>query len=248
MLRISALIISLMFTFTAAVAQTGNDKVVANSDPRIEQELKALVREMHDTLIRCDKEHLFNFFADEFIGTSYEGYTTSKEQLIKTFQCPPSEAKITRDIDDYKVRGGSDTVIVSYRVTEHVEMGGKKSGDQYLYTDTFVQRGGRWQMISSHATRVLPERKVAKVDSEIYDDYVGRYASDPTTIFVISREGDKLLGVAPNGEKVELLPENETTFFLGGRDIQVVFERGRTGQVVRMLVKRSGGDLRLERL
>ena len=248
MVRIPGLIILLLLTFTVAVAQTSNDRVATDSNSSIEQELKGLVREMHDTLIRCDKEQLFSFFADEFIGTSYEGYTTTKEQLVKSFRCPPAEAKITREIEDYKIRTAGNTFIVSYKVTERAEMGGKKSGGEYLYTDTFIKKDNLWKIISSHATRVFPERKVAKVDSEIYDDYAGRYASDPTTVFVITRDGDKLLGQAPNGEKVELLPENETTFFLGDRNIQVVFERGKSGQVIRMIIKREGGDLRLERV
>lgn len=249
MVRILAVvIISLTLAFTVAVAQTGNEKAVTDSNSIIEKEIKSLVREMHDTLLRCDKEHLFSFFAEEFIGTSYEGYTTNKQQLVKTFRCPTIDAKITRDIEDYKIRTGGDTVIVSYRIIERVEVGEKKSAGQFLYTDTFVKRDGRWQMISSHATRVFPERKVAKVDPGIYDDYAGKYSSDQSAIFIITREGDKLTGEAPDGEKVELLPENETTFFLRGRDVQVLFERGKTGQVTRMIIRRGGSELRLERV
>ena len=246
--RMLALILSLLLTLTPAAAQTGNDRAASDGQPNVEQELKALVREMHDTLLRCDKERLFSFFADEFIGTSFEGFTINKENLVKTFRCPTAEAEITRDLKEHKIRHSGDTFIVSYQVTERVEMGEKKSSAQYLYTDTFVRRDGRWQMISSHATRALPERKVVKLDPAIYDDYAGRYASEPSSVFIVTREGDRLMGQAPNGEKVELLPENETTFFLGGRNIQVVFERGKTGQVVRMIVKRGGDDLRLERI
>ncbi|HKC63562.1 MAG TPA: DUF4440 domain-containing protein, partial [Pyrinomonadaceae bacterium] len=233
---------------TVPSSSTSKDQTVVTDSSGVEQEIKSLVREIHDTLLRCDKDRLFSFFADDFIGTSYNGFTTNKEELMKHFQCPPAEAKITRDIEDYKFRRSTDTVVVSYQVTEHVEMSGKKSAAQFLYTDTFTKRDGRWQFISSHATRVLPERKAVKVNTDVYDDYVGRYAADPTTVFVISKDGDKLLGRAPNGEEVELLPENETTFFVEDRDIQVLFERDKTGRVVRMVVRRGGEDLRLERV
>jgi hypothetical protein len=103
-------------------------------------------------------------------------------------------------------------------------------------------------MLSSHATRIRSERKAATVDPKIYDDYVGQYASEPKAIFTISREGDKLVGQAPDGSKVEFLPENETTFFVKGRDIQVIFERDKTGRVARMMIKRDSGDLRLDRV
>lgn len=248
MTRILILITLLLLTFTQAIAQTGHDQVGADNNSNIEQEFRSLVREMHDTLLRCDKERLLSFFADDFIGTSYEGYTTNKDQLTKTFRCAPPEVKVSRDIEDHRIRRHGDTVIVSYRVVEHVTIGGKSSDGRYLYTDVFVKRAGRWQMISSHSTRLRPERKAAKVDPKIFDDYVGRYAAEPKAIFTITREGDKLVGQAPDGSRVEFLAESETTFFVEGRDIQVVFERDRTGQVARMIIKRDSGDLKLDRI
>lgn len=247
-MRIFLAIALLCMLAVLTVAQNPNNNPAAGASPELERELKALVRDMHDTLRRCDKERLFSFFAEDFVGTSYEGFTATKRQLMESFSCPPAEAKITRDLDDHKIRVAGDTVIVNYRVTEHVEFEGKKTESKFLYTDTFVVRDGRRLMISSQATRVLPERKAVSIDAQLLNDYEGRYASNPAAIFTIKRQGDILIGEAPNGEKVEFFAENETTFFAKGRDLQTVFERDKNGLVVRMIIKRGGSERRLDRI
>jgi hypothetical protein len=63
-----------------------------------------------------------------------------------------------------------------------------------------------------------PEPKVAKVDPSTYDAYVGDYELAPKIVATVSREGDKLIGRLPGQEPVELLPENETTFFVRGME------------------------------
>ncbi|HKY43509.1 MAG TPA: serine hydrolase, partial [Pyrinomonadaceae bacterium] len=60
---------------------------------------------------------------------------------------------------------------------------------------------------------LLPDRKVAKVDPKIFDTYVGQYQPDPSATLSITREGDKLMMQQGQGDKRQLLPESETTFF-----------------------------------
>lgn len=249
MKRILALVLLSAAAFASAAAQMGKDNPAPGSAAAgLEQELKSLTRELHDALLRGDKEYLFNFFAEDFIGTSYEGYTVTKQDLVKNFRQSPAEAKIARDIEDYKVRATADTAIVTYHLIERVEIGGKKVGGQYLYTDTFVRRDNRWLLLASHATRLEPERRAAKVDPSVYNAYIGEYAMTPSLIFTVTREGDKLIGVAPGGEKVELLPENETTFFIRGRSGQTVFVKDERGQVTHMIFRGQGEDHKIEKI
>jgi hypothetical protein len=245
---ISAVVITLLLTFTGATAQTGSNKASLDNPSPLEQELRSLEHELHATLIRGDKEHLFSFFADDFVGTSYEGYTVTKAELVKSFRLPPSEAKITREIEDFKVSGSGDVAVANYRLIERVEIAGQKKGAEYLYTDTFVRRDGRWQMMASHATGLEPERKVAKIDPSIYDAYVGQYELSPTLIFSVRREGDKLIGTPPNGREVELLPENESTFFVEGLSVRTVFVKDASGQVTQMIFRGQGDDLKMKKI
>ena len=165
-----------------------------------------------------------------------------------TSSAPPPEAKITRDIEEFKVRGNSESAIVSYRLIEHVEIGDQQTGGQCLYTDTFVRREGRWQLLASQATRIESEPKIANIAPSVYDAYVGHYALTPSLIFTVTREGDKLIGQAPDGSRVELLPENETTFFVRGRAGRTIFVKDDRGQVTHMIIKSEGDGTRMKKI
>jgi D-alanyl-D-alanine carboxypeptidase len=60
---------------------------------------------------------------------------------------------------------------------------------------------------------LLPDRKVAKVDPKVFDNYVGQYQPDPSATLSITREGDKLMVQQGQGDKRQLFPESETNFF-----------------------------------
>jgi hypothetical protein len=78
----------------------------------------------------------------------------------------------------------------------------------------------------------LHDRKaaVAKVDPKIYDVYVGRYDIGNNRVYVITREGDKLMTQIAGNPPQELFPETETQFFwqnIRGRLIFVKDEKAR---------------------
>ena len=62
---------------------------------------------------------------------------------------------------------------------------------------------------------LLPVRKIATVNPKMFDAYVGQYKPDPSSTVLVSKDGDKLMfQLGLNGEKRQLLPETETSFFL----------------------------------
>lgn len=61
---------------------------------------------------------------------------------------------------------------------------------------------------------LIPKRTVARVDAKVFDTYAGHYQPDPSTVFIVSRDADKLMfQQGLNGERRELLPESATDFF-----------------------------------
>jgi putative CocE/NonD family hydrolase len=85
--------------------------------------------------------------------------------------------------------------------------------------------------------------KVApKVDAKIYDAYVGQYELGPGFVITITREGDRLMGEAPGQPKVELTPESETNFSIGGANIQVTFIRNSEGKTTGLTLHQNGRD------
>ena len=91
---------------------------------------------------------------------------------------------------------------------------------------------------------LIPERIAAKVDPKVLDAYVGQYQPNPVTVLTITREGDKLLAQQGLAEKRELVPENESNFFmLENRLLTYCFVRDEKGQVTHLAVKREGQEV-----
>ena len=91
---------------------------------------------------------------------------------------------------------------------------------------------------------LIPERTVAKIDPKIFDAYTGQYQVNPSVIFTITREGDKLLlqqGGIP--EKQALLPESATNFFMNeNRRLTYSFVKDENGQVAYLVVQLEGQE------
>jgi ketosteroid isomerase-like protein len=247
MRRIPFIIFLLFALCVASYAQGGAASPAASTQSRnTEQEIKRINAEMHDLLLRGQKERLLSYFAEDFIGTDADGTIVSKDDILRTFTPPPASAKITREIKDFKFRDNGETVIINYLMIER--SGATQESAQYVYTDVFVRRAGRWLMISSQATRAPNTRIAAKVNTAIYDAYVGDYETEGR-IFSVRREGDKLIGIPPNGHSVELLPESETAFFVRGDPSLTLFEKDSTGRVAYMIFRNAGSpDIRLKKV
>lgn len=250
MRRIPFILLLLFAACVASYAQGAATRTAATPQSRnTEQEIKRINAEMHDLLLRGEKERLLAYFAEDFIGTDAEGMTVTKDDIRRTFTPPLASAKLTREIKDFKIRDNGETVVINYLMVERAGAGTEQQSAQYVYTDVFVRRAGRWQMIASHATRAPNTRVAIKVDPAIYDAYVGDYQTTQGVVFSVRREGDKLTGIAPNGERVELLPESETTYFVRGNPSLTIFEKDSAGRVTYMIFRRADADdIRLKKV
>jgi predicted esterase len=80
---------------------------------------------------------------------------------------------------------------------------------------------------------IIPLHPVpAKVNPDIYDDYVGDYEDSGTIVETVYRQGDRLFGKNRVGDTIELLPESATTFFYPtGSLTRLTFEKDTDGDV-----------------
>lgn len=86
------------------------------------------------------------------------------------------------------------------------------------------------------------ERKEIKLDSKLFDAYVGAYQIIPTFIITISKDNDALYLQATGQGKVRLHPEAETEFFIGEVDAQISFVKGADGPVTHLILHQNGRD------
>jgi tetratricopeptide (TPR) repeat protein len=86
-----------------------------------------------------------------------------------------------------------------------------------------------------------------KIDTKVFDDYVGRYDS-PLGIINITRDGDKLFAQPEGNSKEELVAKSPTKFQVANVGAEVDFVRDERGQVAKMLIRLSGQQMEAKRI
>ena len=231
----------------AGVASTAAQSPTSN---RTEQELKRLTREVSDSALRGDKAVAERYLADKYIETDGFGKVATRAKVLANYPGVPASMKATMDLEDIQMHVYGDTAVVSTRGVMHLEANGQKITNSYRITDIWMRRNAGWQLIAEHYSNIPAERVPAKVDPKIYDAYVGEYEIAPGVVLTITREGDKLMAQQAGVKtKMELLPENETTFFMKGITGQNIFVRDAKGQVTHIIFRDPDGqEIRVKKI
>jgi uncharacterized protein (TIGR02246 family) len=136
---------------TPMLAQT----IPPQTQTKAEEDVRALERQWLDAYEKHDSQAMTKIVADDFIITFPNGTMQSKPQLMQMIASPnPTSPKMHFYTEDVKSRAYGDTVILMGRVVTEYEREGKKVKEQSRYTDTYVKRNGRWQVVASHLSSV----------------------------------------------------------------------------------------------
>lgn len=93
--------------------------------------------------------------APEWSVIDITGAVITKSQALQMCRAPEAPIE-TFVIDEVSVRSFDDAAVATGRTT--ATTGGPKSETVRLrFTDVFIRRAGRWQVVASHATRLAPE-------------------------------------------------------------------------------------------
>jgi hypothetical protein len=97
---------------------------------------------------------LNHIIADDFVGTSPNGFRYTKQEAISDLQ---SGSYVVRSmvLDNVKVRVFGDTAVVTLYQNEHSKFGDEDSSGRYAFTDVWVKRDGAWQAVASQGTPVI---------------------------------------------------------------------------------------------
>lgn len=236
-----------------ANGQIADSKTSSAAQVKLEQEFKQLVEEMQNGKISGDKAVAEQTLADGYISTDEIGAngggksqalkSRSNPEIFKRLRQSLDEAKYTQSIEDVRVEPHNDTIAVNYRLVIHLVTNGEQVVKQFRCNEVFVKKDDRWQSIL-HTETVIPNAPfAAKSNPKVYDDYTGEYRLHRARSYTITRGGaDKLFFQAPGLEKIELVPENETTFAQnGGNFYRVQFVRDDKGKVTHLRIKEFSG-------
>jgi CubicO group peptidase (beta-lactamase class C family) len=102
--------------------------------------------------------------------------------------------------------------------------------------------------VGALTTIKMLEGKETKVDSSVYDAYVGSYEIAPNFILTVTKEGDKLFGQATGQGKLELEPVSDMQFAVPSAKANIVFEKDSEGKIIGLVLSQSGRDTKAKKI
>lgn len=146
----------ILITLTAVSSAFSQTKPKAEAEERSKQALMQLERDIGKANIESDYAFFDRVEAEEFIFTDAGGGVTNKKQDLEGLkQAPNPDVKLTAyDVDDMNVRLYDQTAVVTGRVTTKRLVKGQTMTSQSRFTDVFVWRDGRWQLVAGHSSRI----------------------------------------------------------------------------------------------
>jgi hypothetical protein len=143
---------------SGALAQTGPATGAKLS--KTDAALMQLEREIGAANIRRDKAFFNSIEADECIFTDSSGGLTTKAEDLASLDKPEGESKLVGYLaDEMKVKVYGSTAVVWGRTTTTYHGPKGEVVARSRFTDVFVKRGGRWEIVAGHSSRLREPQK-----------------------------------------------------------------------------------------
>ena len=146
-----------MKSFVAiALLTLGAASLTYGQNGKVEQTLMHIEQEMLDALIKGDPSPSERYLAATYIFTAPDGEVMDKTRAIADIKSGDLKFESSK-VDDMKVNVYGDAAVVTYGSTDKATYKGKDIGGRYRWTDVFVNRNGRWQLVAGHGTPIAPK-------------------------------------------------------------------------------------------
>lgn len=124
----------------------------------VEQTLAKMEQDWVDASLKKDTAFVDRLLADDYVGIGSDGSVWTKSMQIDVLRT--GELKFDSvNIDGIKVRVFGDTAVVTYGQTEKSQYQGKDTSGRTTWTDIYVKRNGKWQLVANHSSRVEEPKK-----------------------------------------------------------------------------------------
>lgn len=141
-----------------------HDRQKTNPKPSKEDQTKQHLMQLERDIGKANIARDYAFFdrveADEFIFTGADGSLLTKKEDLEGLKKPanPDVKLVAYDADEMNVLLYDKTAVVTGRVSTKNLYKGTEVSSQTRFTDVFVWRDGRWQIVAGHSSR-LPKQK-----------------------------------------------------------------------------------------
>lgn len=230
---------ALFLAATSAVAWRG----MADEPTITQDELVRRTQELFDAIVPGNQEPFKKYFADDAMFFDEKGRDMDKPALVKDVQPLPKGYSGTIKLVRPKSLIEGNVAILSYDLDETETIFGQNMTARYHETDTWMRRGGKWQIVAGQVLRYYEDPAVGKADISKFKDYVGTYRLGPERTMAITTEAGHLYATRSGRPREELIPEASDIFFRKGVEGRTLFGHGDDGKVTTLIDRRNNEDV-----
>lgn len=206
-------------------------------------ELVRRSQELFDAVGLGNQEPFKKYFAEDAMFFDEKGRNMDKAALVKDIQPLPKGYSGTIKLVHPKSNIQGDVVIMSYDLDETETIFGQNLTARYHQTDTWMRRGGKWQIVAGQVLRYYEDPAVGKADISKFKDYLGTYLLGPERTMTVSTENGHLYETRTGHPREELIPEASDIFFRKGVEGRTLFGHGDDGKVTTLIDRRNNEDV-----
>jgi ketosteroid isomerase-like protein len=118
-----------------------------------EQTVMGIERELLKAVLKGDASANERYLADTYVFTGPDGTVENKAQAIADLKSGDLKLQ-SASLDGAKVQVYGDTAVVTYSSNDKGTYKGKDISGKTRWTDVFVNRNGRWQLVASQGTMI----------------------------------------------------------------------------------------------
>jgi ketosteroid isomerase-like protein len=207
-------------------------------------DLRAEDQALLDAIAPGDRALWDRLLAPDAVYVDENGEVMDRAAYLASLQPLPAGASGTITIVDYSLRRSGDTALVVHRDDEREDYHGVRLRAEYLMTETWLRRADGWRLAMVHAYVVAKDPPAVAVPSGVLDAYVGRYVAGKDLVFVVRRDGERLVGGREGRVPHELKLEGPDLVFTPGQPRnRLLFQRDAAGRVTGFIDRREGEDI-----
>ena len=144
------------FVLAASALVLAQAPEAKNALPPTQDTEAVLMKMERDAAAALTKRDLAAFggvLSDDAVVTGPDGAVQTKAQLLGDIKSGSLVIESTV-ISDMKVRVFGEAAVVTYTTTDKGKYKGRDISGRYRWTDTFVRRGGKWQIVAGQGTPI----------------------------------------------------------------------------------------------
>jgi uncharacterized protein (TIGR02246 family) len=129
----------------------------SGSNNAIEKEILQMEEVQDHAIMQNDADTLEHIYAPDFAYVNQYGELIPREKVLAGFRSAKAKFSTPMKHDDIHIRVYGDTAVLTGRSTGTFNYNDKVSDGPRRFTNVYVKRDGRWQLVAHQSTNVAKD-------------------------------------------------------------------------------------------